>query len=349
MNPVIVLGMHRSGTSAIARLVQQLGVDVGTNLLAATDGNIYGHFEEAAFIVFHDALIARLYPRRAPFCEWLPLAESEITYTEAERAEAKSLWETHQATGGSGWKDPRTSLFLDLWMDILPEARVIVCLRHPYQVHRSLLRRGEPFLHVDYSAAITGWNIYNQRILQVISRLPKERVAVVDVETGFPKPRELADGLARFLELPLSPNAFEAIDPEAFHFEDDFREALENFETYLPAEGATYRKLRELDFLHPPASPTPTCSTTASIRSNEARLIEFEESHGLRSKAKKMLIRSIAVDRQRTIDFYQHVAKAGVEKDRLIEDLSRFAEQLKIRLAEQEKLAADSAGKLSVV
>ena len=34
------------------------------------------------------------------------------------------------------------------------------------------MRRGEPFLHVDYSASILGWTVYNQRILQVISALP---------------------------------------------------------------------------------------------------------------------------------------------------------------------------------
>src|SRR5450432_585144 len=100
MNPVIVLGMHRSGTSAVARLVQELGMNVGANLLPATDGNVYGHFEEAAFIRFHDDLIKRLYPTRAPFCEWLPLAPAEITYNAADRAEAGLIWDAHRASGG---------------------------------------------------------------------------------------------------------------------------------------------------------------------------------------------------------------------------------------------------------
>jgi len=341
MNPVIVLGMHRSGTSAVARLVQELGVDVGTNLLPATEGNVHGHFEEAAFIRFHDALIARFFPRRAPFCEWLPLAAAGIVYTQEDRAEARSIWQAHRASGGTGWKDPRTSLFLDLWLEILPDARVIVCLRHPYQVHRSLLRRGEPFLHVDYGAAILGWTIYNQRILQAVSALDKNRFIVLDVESAFRESRQLTEGLARFLGLPASPRAFAAISPEVFNFENDLHEALESFEEFLPAAGATYRQLKQLDFLAP--LPLAPAAKQSALRSEEARLIEFEETHGLRARAKKMLIRSIAVDRQRMLDLYHQAIKTGQEKDRLIDDLSRLTEHLKLRIAAQEQPSAESA------
>jgi hypothetical protein len=340
MNPVIVAGMHRSGTSAVARLVQQLGLDVGGNLLAATDGNKFGHFEEAAFIRFHDALIARLFPKRAPFCEWLPLTAGDVVYTDEDRREAKSIWEAHRAAGGMAWKDPRTSLFLDLWTEILPDAKVIICLRHPYQVHRSLLRRGEPFLHVDYGAAIGGLTIYNNRILEVISAWPKDRFVVVDVESAFRHPRESSEALARFLGTPLPLNAAEAIAPGEFHFEEDLQVALQGFESFLPAAGATYRRLREMDLISPAEVEAKTSQPAISRGSDEVRLIEFEESHGLRAQAKKMLIRSVAVDRQRTTDFYQHVAKASHEKDLLIQDLSRLTEHLKHRIAELERTSA---------
>jgi len=331
MNPVIILGMHRSGTSAVARLVQNLGLDVGSNLLPAAGGNVHGHFEEAAFIRFHDALIARFFPSRAPFCEWLPLADAEVVYTEADRAEARSIWDAHRASGGKAWKDPRTSLFLDLWMEILPDARAIVCLRHPYQVHCSLLRRGEPFLHVDYGAAILGWTVYNQRILKAISTLPGDRFIVLDVESAFRNAGGLTESLGRFLGLPVAPEACEAIAPEDFHFENDFHGSLEAFEEFLPEAGAAYRQLTQFDFFAPVT--LPAAGAPSSIRSAEARLIEFEETHGLRAKARKMLIRSVAVDRQRMLDLYRQAIRACEEKDRLIEDLSRLSEHLKARIA----------------
>jgi len=333
MNPVIISGMHRSGTSAVARLIQQSGLDVGRNLLAATDGNIYGHFEEASFIQFHDELIARLFPKRAPFCEWLPLADAEIRYTGEMQEAARLIWQAHHAAGGHSWKDPRTSLFLDLWNETLPEAKIIVCLRHPYQVHLSLLRRGEPFLHVDYAAAIAGWTVYNQRILRTLATLPRERFMVLDVESAFPAPRQLTEGLSRFLGFAAAPAA-NAIAPEVFHFEGDVHAALAEFENYFPEAGACYRQLRELDYLNPATLPASAASTHAPIHSAAARLIEFEETHGLRAKAAKMLLRSVAVDRQRTLTLYEQAMKIGREKDGLIEDLSRFNEQLKHKVRE---------------
>ena len=330
-SPVIILGMHRSGTSAMARLVQELGLSLGTNLLPATEGNIHGHFEDAAFIRFHDALIARFFPQRAPFCEWLPLADADFAYTDADRAEAKAIWNAHRASGGTAWKDPRTSLFLDLWLATIPDAKVVVCLRHPYQVHHSLLRRGEPFLHVDYSAAIAGWTVYNQRILRTLSGLSRDRFVVLDVEAAFRKSRELAEELARFLGLPFSPTTFEAIAPELFHFGEYSGEALDDFATFLPTAAATYAQLRQFDLLDPlpPAAPGASASP---IKSDEARLIEFEEIHGLRARARKMLVRSIAVDRNRTSQFYQQLLQADAQKDRLIEDLSRLTEHLKSQI-----------------
>jgi hypothetical protein len=193
---------------------------------------------------------------------------------------------------------------------------------------------GEPFLHVDYSAAILGWTIYNQRILQALSTLPKNNYIVFEVDTAFREPRQLAEGLARFLGQPFTEKALGAIAPGAFHFEDDCHDALADFETYFPEAGAAYRQLKQFDFLQPAPFVPATGRNVSPIRSYEARLIEFEEVHGLRSKAKKMLVRSIAVDRQRITDLYQHATQVGEEKDRLIEDLSRLAEHLKQRVTQ---------------
>jgi hypothetical protein len=336
MNPIILSGMHRSGTSAVTRLVRALGLHVGSDLLGAAGGNVYGHFEEAAFIQFHDRLIARLFPIRAPFCEWLPLAQGDIAYTAAERAEARSIWEAHHAAGGDAWKDPRTSLFLDLWTDVLPGAKIIVCLRHPYQVHRSLLRRGEPFLHVDYGAGILGWTIYNERILHFFSTLPRDRCVVVDADAAFRQPRALAEKLALFLDLPVKEEALGAIDSGEFHFEAESDHALDAFWKFFPEAEAMYRQLRQFDLLEPVVLEPTTNDAPPAPGSAELRLIEFEEAHGLRAEAKKLLIRSIAVDRKRTQDHYKRLSALDAEKDGLIDDLARLNEHLKRRIAELE-------------
>ncbi len=59
---VLVLGMHRSGTSAVARLLDGLGLDAGPveGLIGPTDHNPHGHFEVQALVDFNDRLLAEL-------------------------------------------------------------------------------------------------------------------------------------------------------------------------------------------------------------------------------------------------------------------------------------------------
>jgi hypothetical protein len=339
MTPILITGMHRSGTSAFARMVQALGVDLGANLLGPGGGNVYGHFEDAAFIEFHDQLIAKSFPKRAPFCEWLPLADANVVYLEEDRAAAQAIWDQHSARGGQAWKDPRTSLFLDLWLDLLPGAKLIICIRHPYQSHRSLLKRGEPFLHADYSASIAGWNVYNQRILAALSTLPKDRFVVIDVDLAFREARLLTEGIARFLGLPPNETAVGSIEPDAFTFDDDVHDALGHFGEYFPETEAIYRQLKQFDLLNPAPFTPPENLACPRGSSPETRLIEYEETYGLRDKSKRMLVRSITVDRKRTADFYQRLANVNAERDRLIDDLVKLNEHLKRRVAELENNA----------
>ena len=318
---LIVTGMHRSGTSAIARLINDLGFHIGSDLLPASKNNLHGHFEEAAFTHFHDRLIERFFPEKAPFCEWLPLADAPTPYSQQEREAAAALWEAHRASGATAWKDPRTSLFLDLWLEIVPEAKIVVCLRHPYQVHLSLLRRGEPALHVDYSAGIVGWFIYNLRILRALAAVPSDRVTVIDIDTAFRTPDRLALDLAGFLGVSL-PSGLASIRPEEFHFEENLRTAFDAFASLFPEIESLYRSLQRFGG----SASFPELEASRSVLS---RLIEFEEANGLRKTAEKMLIRSLAEDRNRSFNLFRKSVEAGREKDRMIEDLIWYNGKLK--------------------
>ena len=55
---LLVLGMHRSGTSALTRVLSLCGADPGARLLAAGHGNEAGHWEDAYAVEQHDRLLA---------------------------------------------------------------------------------------------------------------------------------------------------------------------------------------------------------------------------------------------------------------------------------------------------
>ena len=57
---VIVLGMHRSGTSALAGTLQRLGLDLGDGLMPANAENERGFFEHLEIVDIHDRLLATL-------------------------------------------------------------------------------------------------------------------------------------------------------------------------------------------------------------------------------------------------------------------------------------------------
>ena len=54
---IIVLGMHRSGTSALARVLNLLGVDLGTNLLPAAEDNETGFWEHRDLVLVNEEVL----------------------------------------------------------------------------------------------------------------------------------------------------------------------------------------------------------------------------------------------------------------------------------------------------
>jgi hypothetical protein len=160
MNRQIVLtGMHRSGTSLLAGAAVRAGVDMGDRLMAASKGNRHGHFEDLDFVHFHERMLeARGWSALRPPAEpLLPSPEEEAEARAAVRAELP-LW---------GFKDPRTSLFLDLWNRALPAPFFLLVYRHPVEVALSLLRRGlDVEVQLDPGVAIRSWRIYNARLLE---------------------------------------------------------------------------------------------------------------------------------------------------------------------------------------
>ena len=60
MSPLLILGMHRSGTSLAASLLESAGLHVGQRLLGANASNPRGHFEDEDFVEFQQAVLRRL-------------------------------------------------------------------------------------------------------------------------------------------------------------------------------------------------------------------------------------------------------------------------------------------------
>jgi GT2 family glycosyltransferase len=179
---VIIAGMHRSGTSLAASLMHALGYGMGPTQLPADRANPRGYFEDVDFLDLNRRmLVAATIADDGGHRDW--------GWTETERldraifsrfeAEAQKLVEARRALGTAwGWKDPRTSVLLDFWDALVPEARYLFLYRLPWEVADSIQRLGaEVFLRrPDYAYRI--WAAYNRELLAFRRRHPGRSLLV---------------------------------------------------------------------------------------------------------------------------------------------------------------------------
>ncbi|MEM1169434.1 MAG: glycosyltransferase, partial [Cyanobacteria bacterium P01_H01_bin.35] len=163
----IITGMHRSGTSLTASLFQSIGVNIGEKLVGAEYGNIRGHFEDIDFVELHKGIL-----RSQGINDLGTNVEiKEITVKKQHLKAAKRLIKNRQEENQKnnniwGWKDPRTTLFLNFWLELLPDAKFIFVYRSPWEVVDSLYRRGtDKNLLEQPEIAVKMWLNYNQKIL----------------------------------------------------------------------------------------------------------------------------------------------------------------------------------------
>jgi hypothetical protein len=140
---VFVIGMHRSGTSATAELLGQLGLGLpsGEELVPATRTNERGHFESKSLVRLNERLLTAVGgtwsapPTLSPGWERAPALEDL-------RREAGDSFAAAFPKRPAAWKDPRNCIVLPFWRTVLgPESAAVFVYRHPVEVARSLRSR----------------------------------------------------------------------------------------------------------------------------------------------------------------------------------------------------------------
>lgn len=164
-DPIIVVGMHRSGTSLFARCLNALGVFVGR----ADEG----HEEDVWFRELNSWVTAQCHagweePNPVRYLlEQERVRAAVVDYLEVSMTSPRALAylgpkrflrnRTPIALDEPwGWKDPVNTVTLPLWLDVFPNAKVIHIRRHGVDVARSL--------HVRYDVMLeSGLKTYQAR------------------------------------------------------------------------------------------------------------------------------------------------------------------------------------------
>lgn len=176
---LVVLGMHRSGTSALARALNSAGWELPNveHVLGPGRGNSYGHFEDARVVRINDHLLAQ--HRATHDSPWNALIDLEWSSDPERSSETTgdgSVFGDVERRGAVVVKDPRMCLTLPWWDARWPKGREVQYLaihRHPVEVAASLnARDGMPetlgeAIWVAYEYALLS-NLQGQSVTHVL-------------------------------------------------------------------------------------------------------------------------------------------------------------------------------------
>jgi hypothetical protein len=201
---VIVCGMHRTGTSAVARIVNLLGADAPKDLVSPDPDNVRGYWEPSAVVQVHNQLLDALGSSSADPLP-LPVNWLELTCTQHAKAELVRIIETEFPESRLFVvKDPRIAKVLPLWLTLLDEmhvgAAVMIPFRHPLEVAASLKKRdnmslatslllyvesylnaelasrGRPRCFMSYDQLLGDWRHLQRKLRDILgAKLPDER------------------------------------------------------------------------------------------------------------------------------------------------------------------------------
>lgn len=333
-DPVLLLGMHRSGTSAMARLLAALGARVGADdelLPAHPDDNPAGYWERLDVLQAHDRYLAAL------AADWRTIAN--LPDDPAGGLAGHRLdQELRQAivrldAGGGPWlvKDPRLCLLLPAWQRLVPRAALVLAVRHPLEIADSLLRSHRGVYPAPYVFAL--WEAYLVRALRALTG---RQVLFVDYHSLLADPvaqaGRLVDGLAAMgvsgLAVPDAAVVQAVVQPQLHRRHlDAARLARMNGE-----QQALWQWLHERT-----GTPGPITVPDIQWQAPDAELAQFQAAFDDREQ------RGVASVRQDRDEHLQALAcTIGELRDGLAQAASAHAEQLQALAREQQRLTDDN-------
>jgi Sulfotransferase family len=150
--PVLIIGSHRSGTTATARALELVGLQIGQHLDS--------HREPRPLQKLHEDYLRRLgaaWYNPQPFLKWIATTEGKqdcISYLRRNVRHGfarifgycrnpKGFWLRSRLHFGArwGWKEPRTTLFASAWLEIFPGAQIVHVVRDPLAAASSIRER----------------------------------------------------------------------------------------------------------------------------------------------------------------------------------------------------------------
>jgi 2-polyprenyl-3-methyl-5-hydroxy-6-metoxy-1,4-benzoquinol methylase len=342
---ICVLGMHRSGTSLITRVLNLLGVYLGPeeHLMAPNTDNPKGFWEHDPFKRLNDEILEKLggtWHEPPMFgAGWETSPElSEL------RKRARALIQDDFASAELwGWKDPRLCLTLPFWQRLLPSMKYVICLRNPVDVARSLEVR-EGF------SLEKGIDLWLTHVVSALEHTAGQQRSMVFYEDFMADWNVELRRLGEFLKKPeaaeeekIQKAVKESVDEELHHYRTSFIDTADEARLSFPAK-ALHAVLRIYN------KPGGTERTRKGFDAATGRVLDVFARYAGESREELRALASEAIRLGEALETERETAARIVsDRDGLVEETARLrerAEQLNLALERtQEEIVQASAAR----
>ncbi|HBO5728238.1 TPA: hypothetical protein ACQTXZ_000045 [Pseudomonas aeruginosa] len=201
---VVILGMHRSGTSVLSAGLEALGVEFGENLIPPRPDNPKGYWEDARLVAFNDRVLS--------LCGFssgdVGLSSRRVLgverFEEIVRQAMALLTELLAGKALLGIKDPRMPRLMPVWQAAFDALGLwvdyVIAARHPLSVAESLAARD----HLSREKSLMLWYEHSCRSMQWALR---KGAVVVDYDRLLAMPRQELGRIGDRFSLPMDESA----------------------------------------------------------------------------------------------------------------------------------------------
>src|SRR6266403_3044803 len=179
----------------LTRLLHACGLYLGqkNELMPPQADNPDGFWEHLGFVALNDELLSEL----GGAWDVPPKADEDFKHPRLDplRMKARLLIEGFDSSTVWGWKDPRNSLTLPFWQELLPDLKTLIIVRNPLEVAYSMRERNG----TSYAFGLRLWEIYNRRLIEAAGK--HERL-VTHYDLFFENAQRELKRIASFIGLP---------------------------------------------------------------------------------------------------------------------------------------------------
>ena len=236
---ILVLGMHRSGTSLVTKSIETLGFKLGDKLMPPREDNPKGFFEDVDIVAVNEKLLASA---RSSWDNPQHLLNSKLKFSKALEKEASELLDRKfRDVDRLVVKDPRMSVLLAVWQPLIAgaglEVHHLLVNRNPLDVAASLKARDS----IVTEKGVLLWHYYNLAILETLGKncLP------VDYDRFLTDTSSELERVARYLSMHVDEGALDQFMDE--FVDSSLRHHQHNLEDMLKSrQPASTKKLASL-------------------------------------------------------------------------------------------------------